>query len=208
MSHPLPTWAPRLKAFRLRRLYESDAQGRLDLELLDEVGWALYSRCASFIQANEARQGRVLCPVCHALILHQLRAKETLTCPQCGWTCSLRAYLDTIKDQQLDGGPEVIALFQHYVDHFPKAKEPTEKMLLIDGLIHGFHHYLRSGRTRRPVGVNLIDGPLEFVIDFLDHLTYGPNSTPGVQQTYGQWREKVYSRSKKKASEPGGNSPG
>ncbi len=49
-------------------------------------------------------------------------------------------------------------------------------------LIHGFHHYLRSGRTRRPVAVNLIDGDLTFVADFLNRLTCGPASTPGLSR--------------------------
>jgi hypothetical protein len=186
----LPTWAPRLKAYRIRRLYESDAQGRLDLTLLDEVGWALYSRCDSFLQADEAKKGRVRCPVCSSTVTHGSQSKERMHCPSCGWECTFQAYLGSIRNQQLDGGPEVIALFQEYNDAFPKAKEPAEKMLLIDGLIHGFHHFLRSGRTRRPVGINLIDGHLEFVLDFLDHLSYGPDSTPGLQQNFETWRKR------------------
>jgi len=118
-------------------------------------------------------------------------------CPSCGWECPSQVYLDTIKNQQLDGGPEVIALFQQYINAFSKAKEPAEKMLIIDGLIHGFHHFLRSGRTRRPVGINLIDGHLEFVVNFLDHLSYGTGSTPGTQQTFEAWREKIQSSSSK-----------
>jgi hypothetical protein len=55
----LPTWAPRVKPYLIRRLYESDDQGVLDTDLLDEVGWALYARCESFIQAG--KPGRVTC---------------------------------------------------------------------------------------------------------------------------------------------------
>ncbi len=187
----LPTWAPRVKPYLIRRLYESDAQGRLDDELLETVGWGLYSRCDSFLQACQARQGRLPCPACGTVILLGSYPKGIIHCPSCGWECSARAYLDTMDNQQLVGGPEVVALFQHYVDEFPKAQEPAQKMLLVDGLIHGFHHFLTSGRTRRPVGINLIDGHLEFVIDFLDHLSYGPGSTPGVQDTFQTWREKI-----------------
>lgn len=187
----LPTWTPRVKPYLIRRLYESDAQGRLDENLLDEVGWALYSRCDSFIHAREASLGQVRCPVCGGPVQHNRQAKEIMRCPGCGWECPVQAYLDTIKNQQLDGGPEVIALFQGFLDAFPKAKKPPEKMLLVDSLIHGFHHFLRSGRTRRPVGINLIDGHLEFVMDFLDHLSYGPGSTPGVEQIRAAWRESI-----------------
>jgi predicted RNA-binding Zn-ribbon protein involved in translation (DUF1610 family) len=182
-----------VKPHLVRRLYENDAQGLCDEELLNEVGWALYSRCKSFILAMEASHGRVHCPGCDEIVTHTHKAKEVLRCPKCGWECLLKDYLKTIKNQQLNGGSEVVGLFQDYVDRFPKASLPTEKMLLVDMLIHGFHHFIRSGRTRRPVGVNLIDGNLEFVIDFLDRLAYGSASTPGLQQTQSAWREKIKS---------------
>jgi hypothetical protein len=189
----LPAWAPRVKPYLIRRLYESDAQGRLDEELVDEVGWALYSRCDSFLQAVAAHQGRVICPVCGNPVFHRRQANVRMRCAACGWECTVRAYLETLKNQQLSGGPEVAALFQDYIDKFPTAKDPPEKMVLIDRLIHGFHHFLTSGRTRRPVGINLIDGHIEFVLDFLDHLSYGPGSTAGTQETHAAWRENIYS---------------
>jgi hypothetical protein len=39
-------WAPKLRTDRLVRLYESDAKGMLDAELVDEVGWRLWERLA------------------------------------------------------------------------------------------------------------------------------------------------------------------
>ncbi len=164
----LPSWAPRVKPHLIRRLYESDAQGILDDGLLDEVGWRLVSRCQSFLQADQACKGWAACPACGEVVLHGLRKKDVLHCPACGWQCLWGDYSKTIRNQQLNGGPEVVALFQEFVETFPRARKPAEKMLRIDRLIHGFHHFLRSGRTRRPVGVNLIDGDLHFVIEFLD----------------------------------------
>jgi hypothetical protein len=38
-------WAHKLRPEKLRRLYELDAQGLADAELIDEVGDTLYSRC-------------------------------------------------------------------------------------------------------------------------------------------------------------------
>ena len=189
----IPTSAPRVKPHLIRHLYESDAQGIEDEELLDDVGWRLFSRCQSFLQADQACKGRAPCPACGELVLHGLRKNDLLHCAACGWECPWGDYLKTIRNQQLNGGPEVVALFQDFVDTFPQARKPAEKMLQIDLLIHGFHHYLRSGRTRRPVGVNLIDGDLQFVIEFLDQLTYGPGSTPGVQQNRDEWRENIHS---------------
>jgi hypothetical protein len=199
----LPEWAPRIKPFLIRRLYESDAQGRLDEGLLDEVGWALYSRCDSFLMADEARKGLVHCPVCRSEVHHTRRTKELMHCSTCGWECTVGDYLDTARNQQLDGGPEVIALFQEYTRAFPHAVEPSRKMLLVDGLIHGFHHFLRSGRTRRPVGINLIVGHIEFVVDFLDNLSAGPGSTPGVQETIAGGEEKIHQGSTQKHKKEG-----
>ncbi len=195
----LPTWAPRVKPFLIRRLYESDAQGLLDADLVDQVGWALYSRCDSFLQAGETKKGLARCPQCGGNVPFGPGSKKDLCCAACGWECPRRAYLDTIKNQQLDGGPEVLALFQQYLNAFPQAKEPAEKMVCIDQLIHGFHHFLRSGRTRRPVAINLIDGHLEFVVDFLDRLSTGSGSTPGVRQTAEEWRARIHPPSRKKS---------
>ncbi len=199
----LPVWAPRIKPYLIRRLYESDARGIYDDELLNEVGWELYSRCESFIQAMQASQGKTRCPVCGAVVLHSLAAAEIQRCAACGWECPWRDYLKTIRNQQLNGGPEVVELFQNYVEQFPKADEPPKKMLLIDILIHGFHHYLSSGRTRRPVGVNLIDGDLQFVMEFLDRLTYGSRSTTGLEQNRQEWREHINTHSRQRSKKSG-----
>src|SRR5689334_11807084 len=38
-------WEPRVPGHRIRRLYETDARGIRDEALLDDVAYALYSRC-------------------------------------------------------------------------------------------------------------------------------------------------------------------
>jgi predicted RNA-binding Zn-ribbon protein involved in translation (DUF1610 family) len=196
MKNPvmLPVWAPRVKPHLICRLYDTDAQGIYDNELLEKVGWGLYARCESFILAMQAVQGKARCPACGAVIVHSFKAKEILHCQACGWECAWKDYYQTIRNQQLNGGPEVVDLFQGFVDQFPKAKSPQEKMLLIDQLIHGFHHFLGSGRTRRPAGINLIDGSLEFVMQFLDQLACGPGSSPVLRQTQADWQEKIKNR--------------
>jgi hypothetical protein len=184
----LPVWAPRVKPLRIRRLYEMDALGACDEELLDEVVWGLRARCQSFLEADAAVKGQVRCPACAGAARH---IAIMLRCDACGWECPLRAYLATIRNQQLSGGPEVAAFFQEFVSAFPLAAGAPQKMLLIDRLIHGFHHYLTSGRSRRPVAVNLIDGDLGFVITFLDQLAYGPGSSPESLQAREVWRAKL-----------------
>ena len=39
----------RVPRHKIRRLYESDARGMLDEELLDDVGYGIYARCQDII---------------------------------------------------------------------------------------------------------------------------------------------------------------
>jgi len=88
----------------------------------------------------------------------------------------------------LSGGEPVIRLFEQYVRKFPVAKSYQARMYLIDWLIHGFHWHQKYGATR-PVAVNLIGGRLSDVIEFLDNLSYGKRSSPGLQEKLEEWKE-------------------
>ena len=165
----LPQWAPRVEPGKIKRLYELDAMGVVDEELIDEVGWRLLARCESFIQAVKATQGEAACPVCGTIVLHQLRKDDLLICDSCGWQATWKAYFSTIQHKQLSGAEPVLALFRDYVEKFPRANKPREKMFLIDCLLTGFHYYGKT--TTRPVAVNLIHAPLNEVIRFLDALS-------------------------------------
>lgn len=46
-------WAPELRPDRIRRLYERDALGVVDSDLIDDVGLALHARCRSIVLVNE-----------------------------------------------------------------------------------------------------------------------------------------------------------
>lgn len=184
----LPAWAPRLRKSQVRRLYETDALGIHDNELLDEVGWGLVARCESFITASEAALGRARCPACGQEVRHHAGKDETLHCAACGWEAAWQDYFKTFQHKQLSGAEPVMALFREFIDQFPAAKSGPEKMLLIDRLIHRFHTHLQYGPTRA-AGVNLIEGNYHEVIEFLDRLTYGENSTPGTSQERSQWRQ-------------------
>jgi ribosomal protein L37AE/L43A len=189
-SPSLPEWAPRVRQSLIRRLYETDALGIYDNELLDEVGWGLAARCDSFITAVEAARGRVKCPACGQTVMHHAGKDEVLHCAACGWEMPWQVYFKTFQHKQLSGAEAVLALFQEFVTQFPVASESRQKMLLIDRLIHGFHYYMEFGPTRA-VGVNLIGGNYHEVVDFLDRLTYGEGSTPGTRQARLEWRETI-----------------
>ncbi len=186
----LPTWAPRVPQRLIRRLYELDAQGIYDDDLLDEVGWVLRARCESFVAAVEAVRGRAPCPVCGEVVRHSARPDEVLHCSACGWDSTWRAYFATIQRKQLSGAEPVLALFREYVEAFPSVQTPRTKMLLIDRLIHGFHVHLAFGSTRA-VAVNLIEGRLHEVVDFLDSLSYGEGSMPGLSEARREWLQTI-----------------
>ena len=193
-QHPLPTWVPRVPRRKIQRLYESDAMGIHDDELIDDVGYSLLSRCEAFITANEARAGRAPCPRCARIIQHTARRGDVLQCPECGWELPWTDYFKTIQHKQLSGAEAVLQLFRSFVSAFPVAPSSREKMIRIDQLIHGFHWYSRDDGTRgptRPVAVNLIEGRLNEVVAFLDSLSYGEQSSPGAREVYAKWNRNI-----------------
>lgn len=183
-------WEPRVSGHLIRRLYETDARGILDQELLDEVAYALYSRCESILTVTEAVHGRVRCPSCGA-ICTRLRApsrksrEDRLRCADCSWETAWGDYRRSYENRRLFGGGAVEA-FRAYVERFPQVRTPQEKMLLIDRLIHAIHNEL-ADRPQRPAAVNLIEGDMRTVTALLEGLAYGEASTPAMVETKTAW---------------------
>ncbi len=167
---------------KIRKFYETDAKGIYDEDLIDDLGYGLLARCESFITANRARAGELSCPQCNRLV----QREEVLRCP-CGWELPWADYFKTIQHKQLSGAEPVLKQFRDFVNAFPLAKTPREKVLLIDRLIHGFHWYYKTGGPTRPVVVNLIEGTLNEVVAFLDSLSYSKKSTPGTREALAGW---------------------
>lgn len=189
-NRTIPVWARRVAQWKICRLYENDAKGIYDEELIDDVGYALFARCQSFITANEATRGRARCPRCSAVVLHSGRKEELLRC-ECGWELLWGEYFKTIQHKQLSGAEPVISLFQEFVDRFPAAGSVRQKVFLIDRLIHGFHWYYKTDSPTRPVAINLIQGRLKQMIEFLDSLTYSDQSTPGTLAAKAEWDKNI-----------------
>jgi len=185
----LPQWAPRIKKHKIQRLYELDAQGLQDDELILDVGYSLMARCRSFLDANQATTGKAICPVCESFVAHQCDKTELLHCDQCGWELAWGDYFETIQKKQLYGAEPVQDAFREFMLKFPKAKNSGERMFLIDRVIHQFHYSTKYGNTR-PTAINLIEGRLVDIIQFLDQLSYGAASTPGIKTQREEWVEK------------------
>lgn len=187
----LPQWAPRLPKGLIKRLYELDALGIYDEELIDKVGFGLLWRCQSFIQAVEAFYGQAACPNCGKKIHHNRDKDFLLLCTDCQWQLSWGEYFATIQHKQLSGAEPVIELFSQFIQSFPHLDTPQEKMFEIDRLIHGFHIYYKDNTPTRPVAVNLIEGRLTDVIKFLEDLTLSDTSTLGLHDAKESWQENI-----------------
>jgi len=176
-------WSKRVPKWKLRRLYESDAKGLLDEELLDEVGWMLVDRCHDILKVEDAQKGRVHCARCdrqgETTLIERSHTNGDprdvlITCPICGWQITWGDYHLSYKRRQLNPGGAV-DVFRKYAQTYSPTDPPKVKMLAIDRLIHEFHYSYQAipDLPSRPVGVNLIQGKLTDVIAFLNELTFG-----------------------------------
>jgi hypothetical protein len=200
-----PQWAPRLRRARLRRLYDLDAQGIVDDELIEEVAWTLYARCQSILEATAAVQGRVTCPRCRVVIPRRQSAgrEEVIACGACGWQTTWGRYHQSFQGKQLVGGTATPA-FHAFAHALPAARTAREKMILIDRLMHAYHHTLTQQPTR-VAAVNLIEGTMTTVIGLLDGLTYGAQSSPELVRSRQEWRAKLEQlRAGRRRRGPGG----
>ena len=202
-------WAPRVSPGLIRRLYASEARGRLDEELLDEVHISLYLRCQSILAVAEANQGRVKCPRCgqgfsiqsrggHLLIFENGQprrptvtekdqpADEQLRCPQCSWSVTWREYSSTWRGTKLNIGGAAPPI-EDFVRGFQSARSPRDKVLHIDRLIHAFHVGINLEPVR-PVACNVIDGNLTQVVTLILELAYGDVTQPEMKRNLEVWK--------------------
>lgn len=176
-------WAKRVSRRDIQRLYESDARGLLDTDLLDQVHFAIHVRVCDMFEVREAQQtGRVTCRHCGAPVPQPYRMgsgnkNNLLKCDQCGWQVTCGEFYASYTGKHLLPG-SVTDLFETYLERFPKAKTPQEKMLLIDWLIHQFH--VMQGVARKSVSENVIQGTAAQVRELIETLANGPASTPGL----------------------------
>jgi len=182
-------WAPRVPREKIRRLYEGDAKGLLDEELLEDVGFSLYQRCQSILTATEAHDGRAACPRCEQIIVHRHNKEEMLVCATCGWQMTWGTYFKSYRGKQLHGGGAVYA-FRAYVERYTHTRTTRDRMLLIDRLLTAFHHDLHQNPVR-PAAHNLLEGKRDQVLAFLDELTFGEEAAAKERERYNAWCAKI-----------------
>jgi hypothetical protein len=173
---------------KIRKLYRSFGKGIVDSELIDDVGFSLLARCESVLAVTLAGEGRgVQCPGCGSLVQRAVWRDETLECESCGWRCPSHAYKKTYKYKHLFAGG-MKPFLEEFVREFPRARTPSDRLVLIDTLIHRYHWQF-SGKPGRPGACCLIEGKLKDIMPFLDALTYGENLPDDVEATRREWRK-------------------
>lgn len=85
--------SPRVKPWRIRRLYHFTRFGIYDDDLLLDVGWGLFSRCQDVLMRMKARSGQVPCPQCKNIVyrskytqqrqIQTPRTSDHFACPGC-----------------------------------------------------------------------------------------------------------------------------
>lgn len=180
-------WAPRLSQAKVWQLYQSDARGLLDEELLAEVGFILLQRCASI---DRVTRGEVECPRCGRVFAVRepgqwVRRGGSIPCPAgCGWSTTAEVYAASWRHRDLLAARAVPAL-DTYLRDYPCAGTPQERMVCIDRLIHAFHWDSELELPNRAFANNLIEGKFEDVVALLDRLSA---IDPAAKQ---HWRETI-----------------
>ena len=143
-------WAPRVPMEWIDKLYRTDAQGIVDDELIDKVGWRLHARCEDCISATSSAMSQQPDPKGRSWQHQELITQGALP------------------------------FFEEFIAAWDGASDPRAKMLAIDRVIHRWHWENADerpidGAVGRPTGVNLIEGSRKQVIAFLDRLSAGEN---------------------------------
>ena len=157
-------WSPKVSLNKLRRLYETSVTGNIDSDLLDDIGYSLYTRCIQGLSGPK-------CTNCSEDIMFVGGKNDIVTC-QCGYQYTYGGYKESYYRSKLPHGAAIPA-FKTFMSAWEKAKNDNEKMICIDILVHAFHVSLLTGRGYRSVAENLLKGTWEEQLKLLNDLAYG-----------------------------------
>lgn len=178
-------WAPKVRRAQIWQIYQNDASGVVDEDLLMNVGHALYERCRCVLMVT---RGQVECPHCGNIFdVGRMEGIGAVQCPTpvCGWQVTPELYHATWRHQDLLGG-NILADAETFVENYPHAHTCPERMLLIDRLIHAFHWDAVQDKPNRSAANNFIQGSHPEVVNMLERLASTPD--PAAKQ---RWRETI-----------------
>ncbi|MCL2473036.1 MAG: hypothetical protein FWF26_05090 [Treponema sp.] len=187
MNNRKPLWSPKVNKYKIIKLYEQDANGIYDDELVEDVGISLYARVDSMLMVTSSNLGHPLCIECKTEIPNSYQKGFISVCPNCGWTIDMFEYRASYKGQTLNGVGALPEL-KHFIAEYPLAKTYAEKIRSIDYLIHTFHGNLCL-EPSRATATNIIEGNTGEIANLIFTLAYGKNSTV-TKQALDEWVEK------------------
>ena len=155
-NYLLPVWAPRLRKAQIQRFYQRCGRGILDEELIDDVGFSLYSRCKSMLLVSQAMRGNPPCPSCEATAQVDEGANAFARCAKCGWVCPWALYQKTYQRKNL-GAAGLEPFISEFVRRFPATSSYRQRVVLIDALIHRFHWESGGETNGRPGATSFIE---------------------------------------------------
>ncbi|MBK37011.1 MAG: hypothetical protein CME26_15960 [Gemmatimonadetes bacterium] len=165
----------------IQRLYEQDAKGIVDEDLIDEVGVSFLARIQSIERVGDALSGQAHCPHCDETIDHPMEKEAWIECEPCRWRITWDDYHRSFRGKYL-AASGIKPFLREFADSYPRAQTPRQRLILIDNLIHRFHWEL--GNTPGATGAkNLIGGKTDDLFNFLEQLAYGDASTPELVET-------------------------
>lgn len=166
-------WSKKVALKDINKLYQGEAKGLIDEELLEDVGLTFYIRCKQAIEVRELiDNGQMMCLQCGA-VLPKKDYKEVVNC-DCGYSYTFREYRRSCTSANMPGG-RATEIFEYFTQKWPHSKETVQKMMLIDWLIHQCHITIMSGAKGRSVCVNLLEGTQKQIYDLINKLAYGEN---------------------------------
>jgi len=180
-----PRWAGRVAKWKIARIYEDDANGIHDEELLNDVAYRLLARCKSMVMAEEARKGYATCPVCETIVEHTAQKGASLECKNCSWAGSWDDYRRSLDGRHLIA-PGLQPFCREYIQRLPMAQTARAKMYWIDWLIHRCH-WEGTALPGQPGATSLIQGRAQDVNAFLTALTAGTHKPQSVDDLGQYW---------------------
>jgi hypothetical protein len=162
-------WSPKVSIADLKRLYSDDAKMRYNEDLVDEIGWTFYARC---LQGRDERilanENKLKCHNC-GKILTKISG-QLLKC-DCGHYYIFKEYMRSFNRNSMPSR-SATPFFNEFIRKWPTARVYSEKMRLIDWVIHECHLNMFSGVKRGEAGVNLIQGSKKDVRALILTLAY------------------------------------
>ena len=183
MSFEKIRWAARVRQAWIWQLYQADASGAPDEELLPKTGWALLARVENILMV---RRGELTCPRCGTVFRLDPNAETLQICPaDCGWGCTRADFHASWRHQDLMA-QNALEAFETFARLYPLAQTPEERMFRIDRLLHAFHWDSKFNLPNRSAANNLIEGSHNEVVAMLDRLSSAKPSPENLE-----WRKTV-----------------